>query len=360
MDASLAPHLPAEVLATPEDSLELYLPHVVPALLEGRLIPFFGAGVNQCGRPKDVRWIDDAPAPLLRPRYPPTGAELASYLASTYKYNDKDVEDLLRVSEFVAMMRGEGALYERLRTIFNADYPITAIHQLFARVPEVLRRSGCIGSDDPTRAGYMVITTNYDDVLERAFEEVGEPFHTLTYMADGEFPGLFRHRLPTGEQDVVTVPVDRYDKLRDLKDCTVLLKIHGAVDRASQMGDSFVITEDHYIEYLARTELKTLLPIAVGPKLEYCHFLFLGYSLRDWNFRAIFQRLRSRRHRTVKSWAIQSELHPLDQKLWAHRDVEIIKVDLSRVVNRLAAQFDITLPQPLAGADTSSSAGVVQ
>ena len=32
------------------------------------------------------------------------------------------------------------------------------------------------------------------------------------------------------------------------------MKIHGAVDRAEPDRDSYVITEDHYIDYLTKTE----------------------------------------------------------------------------------------------------------
>ena len=39
----------------------------------------------------------------------------------------------------------------------------------------------------------------------------------------------------------------------------MILKIHGAIDRAGPEAewDSYVITEDHYIDYLTRTEIRT-------------------------------------------------------------------------------------------------------
>ena len=78
-----------------------------------------------------------------------------------------------------------------------------------------------------------------------------------------------------------------------LDDRSVILKIHGAVDRSSPDGedDSFVITEDHYIDYLTRTDLANLVPITLAAKLRRSHFLFLGYSLRDWNLRVILHRI---------------------------------------------------------------------
>ena len=35
----------------------------------------------------------------------------------------------------------------------------------------------------------------------------------------------------------------------------MILKIHGAVDRTDSDRDSYVITEDHYIDYLTRTDI---------------------------------------------------------------------------------------------------------
>jgi hypothetical protein len=44
-------------------------------------------------------------------------------------------------------------------------------------------------------------------------------------------------------------------------------------------------------------------PLAV--KLRKSHFLFLGYSLRDWNLRVIFHRILGAQRLKYKSWAIQ-------------------------------------------------------
>ena len=58
------------------------------------------------------------------------------------------------------------------------------------------------------------------------------------------------------------------------------LKVHGAVDRGPQR-DGFVITEDHYIDYLTRTEISRV-PVMLAQTLKWTHFLFLGYSMRGW------------------------------------------------------------------------------
>ena len=158
-------------------------------------------------------------------------------------------------------------------------------------------------------ANPLIITTNYDDVLERAYAEVGEPVDVLTYVADGAHRGKFVHR-PANQEPVVIDRPNEYLAI-PIGTRTVILKMHGAIDRSSADGDSYVITEDHYLEYLARTELTTLLPVQVGKVLRQSHFLFLGYSLADWNLRVLLHRIWGQQVLSWKSWAIQMKPKPL-------------------------------------------------
>ena len=62
---------------------------VANRLLEGRVIPFLGAGANLCGRRHDATWSVGS--------HLPSGAELATYLADKSRYPDDPAGDLLRV-----------------------------------------------------------------------------------------------------------------------------------------------------------------------------------------------------------------------------------------------------------------------
>ena len=98
----------------------------------------------------------------------------------------------------------------------------------------------------------------------------------------------------------------------------MILKLHGFVDRGAEdddNDDSYVITEDDYIEYLARMDLDNLLPVKVLDRMRNCHFLFLGYGLSDWNLRALLHRLSSERRRKRAWWAIQRSSEPSGPQL---------------------------------------------
>jgi hypothetical protein len=287
---------------------------VANRLLEGRVIPFLGAGANMCGRPRDGSWAVG--------RYLPSGVELATYLADKSRYPGESDGDLLRVSQYVDAVLGERALYEYLHSAFDADYPPNALHRLLVEAAALLR--------ERARPGLLILTTNYDDALERAFEAAGEPYHVLWYDAKGS-SGHFLHRA-----DGRVVPIRKPNETL-MGDRAVILKLHGAVDRTDPKVDSYVITEDHYIEYKER------IPVNLRMRMEDSHFLFLGYSLRDWNLRVILSRIWHGRALASQSWAVQrpdGALSEIEQKLWRSRgDVDLLYVELDEYVAKLRDEF---------------------
>lgn len=293
-------------------------------LLRGKVIPVLGAGVNLCERPPDARW--------MRGKYLPSGSELAAELALAYPIIESN--DLAQVSQYIAALEGEGALYEELHDVFDADYPPTRLHRMLARLAGQMRESS------ESRECMLCVTTNYDDSLERAFREAGEPYDLVTYTAEGPDRGTFRHTAPDGTSIVIRRPNEYVDVRLDVR--TVIAKVHGAVDRLLQQQDSFVITEDHYIDYITRADVSGLFPVTLAAKLRTSHFLFLGYSLRDWNLRVMLYRLWGEQEgRKFKSWAIQSDPSPIDRAAWDARGVDILPMRIEEFLDALHARIPV-------------------
>jgi hypothetical protein len=325
-----------QILTMPQHSTatqtELHFKPLVQGIIDGRVTPFLGAGVNLCGRPAEFKWTTGQAA------YLPNGVELAEHLTVTLGGPGSGTGDLVRVAQFAALIAGEGALYDELHKVFNADYPCTPVHRLFAGIPKLLRAKGY-------QPRYLVhITTNYDDVLERAFQDENEPFDTLVYITEGDDRGKFVHIPPEGGARLIERP-NEYSEVSPEKR-SVILKIHGGVERnkliegrewsqETKSGDSFVITEDHYIEYLTRTDISSLLPVFVAAKLKKSHFLFLGYALRDWNLRVILHRIAGAQKLAYTSWAIQRNPDQLDERFWSRREVTILDCELLEYVAAL-------------------------
>ena len=153
--------------------------------------------------------------------------------------------------------------------------------------------------------------------------------------------------MPDGEVCLIEEPNQYRGLLLDQR--PVILKIHGAVDRTGNEQDSFVITEDHYIDYLTRTDISSLIPVPLPAKLKKSHLLFLGYGLRDWNLRVILHRIWGDQKLSWKSWAIQLNPNELDIEFWRKRDVDILEVLLDEYITALSERVQAL--QPAEGAN---------
>jgi hypothetical protein len=314
-------------------TLDSHCTTVVKALARGHVVPLLGAGANLCDRPEAEAWGAG--------RYLPSGSELAAHLADDFGYpGSQDRDDLIRMSEYVDLSVGAGPLYQSLHDIFAEDYPPTSLHRFLAALPAALSRPG-----KPRHL--LVVTTNYDDLLERAFDDAREPYDLVIYQATGASRGLFRHILPDGEERLIDRP-NEYGEL-SLTERSAILKIHGAIDRAAEARDSYVITGDDYIEYLSRASVTRLIPVRLLTKLLRSNFLFLGYRLRDWNLRVILHQIWEERNLGYTSWAIQRDPDPLDRGLWKRREVEVLDVPLRDYVKELERRLDLHAEEPVRG-----------
>jgi hypothetical protein len=265
---------------------------IVRALLAGRIVPVIG--------------LDGA-------------GDLAAHLASAFQVPDDRPVDLARVSQYVATMQGSGPLYDELHLRFEEAVEPSPLHRFLARLPAALRERGA--------PHQLIVTTNYDLALERAFEEAGEELDIVSYVATGQHRGRFWHRPPNEPPRPIDVP-NTYATELSLDRRTILLKLHGAVDPLPEREwESFVITEDDYIDYLGRSELTAVVPVSLAAKLRRSHFLFLGYDMADWNLRLILNRIWGERSVGYRSWAVQRTPSPLAQAFWRRFDVTPLDAD---------------------------------
>ncbi|MGA9771597.1 MAG: CHAT domain-containing protein [Blastocatellia bacterium] len=301
------------------DSDEMGYRMMANAFREGRLVPFIGAGANLCGRISG-NW-ESGP-------YAPSDGELAAHLSSIRPLPGSPF-DLVRVSQYMALESAE-YLNSELHSVFTRPFLTTSLHKFLARLPRILQQKGCAQSYQ------LIVTTNYDDALETAFNEAEEPYDLVCYIASGEHSGRFYHK-PYGCDPIVISKANKYDAL-SLDRCTLILKLHGAVDRNNSKQDSYIITEDDYIDHLTRTDFFNRLPIKIVEKLRdrYSNFLFMGYRLRDWNLRIICRRIWGEEGPKSKSWALGLDPDPVDIEFWNKRNVRILRdVGLEQYVEEM-------------------------
>jgi DNA-binding SARP family transcriptional activator len=278
---------------------------VVKALLHGRVVPVLG--------------LDG-------------GEALAAQLALAFGYPADRPPDLARVSQYVATMNGSGPLYDELHRRFEEAAEPQRVHRFLAALPPVLRERGA--------PHQLIISTRYDLALERAFDEAGEEVDVVTYVASGPYRGKFWHKAPGEEPRAIEVP-NTYATELSLERRTILLKLHGAVDPFPEREwESFVITEDDYIEYLGRSDLVSAVPVALAAHLRRSHFLFVGYEMVDWNLRLVMHRVWGDRPLAYRSWALDPEPSALEQAFWRRFDVDVLDVDPDAYVGLLERRLE--------------------
>ena len=122
---------------------------------------------------------------------------------------------------------------------------------------------------------------------------------------------------------------------------SVLLKLHGAVDPFPEREwESFVITEDDYIDYLGRADVAAAVPVALAARLRRSHFLFLGYEMVDWNLRLVMHRVWGDRPVAYRSWAVDPEPTPLERAFWRRFDIDVLAVEPDEYVGRLERRLE--------------------
>ena len=267
---------------------------VAEAMLAGRLVPVLGTDVGA----------------------------LAAELARRFDYSE-DGRDLTRVAQFVALTKGPGRLYDELRSLLASSAAPTPVHRFFASLPSLLRDRGL--------AHQLLVTASYDLALEQALLDAGEEFDVVSYLATGHDRGRFCHRDPSGAIRVIDLP-NTYVTELSLDRRTIVLKLHGGL---GQGQDGFVVTEDDYIRYLAHGDVANAVPVALAAKLRRSHFLFLGYRMREWSLRLVFDRISAGEPLAYRSWAVLPEPEPLDGQFWRARDVDLLVQPLDEYVEAL-------------------------
>ncbi|HWS54243.1 MAG TPA: SIR2 family protein [Pyrinomonadaceae bacterium] len=329
---------------------------IADLLRDGKVIPFLGAGVNFGTRqPPDALW-DERSSHFL-----PSGPELSRYLARRISFpsdQPHDLDDLAKVAAYFVETSARVRLRERLQDIFVREYTPSSVHLHLA---DIARKSEAEIAEQPEGrkepgTPLLVVTTNYDDLLEQAFNALGRPYDLVIYPTDRKDIAASVLWWPHGAGEPEAVAPNQL--CIDLKNTNVIYKMHGSVDRGRRNLDSFVITEDDYIDFLSRmTTQGGAVPAQFMRYFRARHFLFLGYGLGDWNLRVVLRNLRNilppedagaggetaaaprplspADDQELTSWAIQFRPTDLEKELWRARKVKIYDQDINAFVRGL-------------------------
>jgi len=209
---------------------------IVKNIKREQCIPFLGAGAS-LGFEKNAGL--------------PTAGQLAQMLADECGYSGSDKTDFFRVSQYYVMARDPHDLQCVIRDKLSVPgVKPGIIHNVLASLPF-----------------RYILTTNFDDLMEKAFVNAEK------------FPNeeIYRVRGNTSELKPATIKEP------------IVYKLHGSIKEISTM----ITTEDNVIDFLAAILMsEPPLPSEIKSLFTNSSILFIGYGLKDWNIRVMLRALR--------------------------------------------------------------------
>ena len=181
----------------------------------------------------------------------------------------------------------------------------------------------------------LIVSTGFDSGVERAFEAAGEELDVVVYVAAGRDRGKFLHVAPDGAAIVVDEP-NAYTGLA-LDERSVLLKIHGHVDRAPHAsGRASPSVKTTTSTTSSAATRPGSVPVQLAARLRRSHLLFLGYAVDDWSLRVFLRRVWGGDRLAYRSWAVQPAASTSQRELWRERGAEVYDVSLDTYAEELA------------------------
>jgi hypothetical protein len=375
-------------------------PSIALRLERGEVVPFFGSAASAICRPYDPATKTGETWSSRKPFFP-FGSELADQLAQDYGYyqeaeagQDRALDELVAavakldpkikldpfreafkpivekhvgtpplalIASFLAKVQATREdLDLQLREMFDVepDLNMGGLQLMLAGIPETM----------------LYVTTNYDDLIERALVKVGRSPNVL--VDQGGKLLFYKH----GEAPEIVPPDQLEDQLGDKNNkgdptTPIVFKLHGSIDRKNSENDSYLITEEDYVDFLGRPQ-GGYIPPYIERLMAQKFLLFLGYSLEDWNVRVILRKLLNPRRKNgaavpesdaanggdkkdeedkkgddgkkggeskksgeVRFWAIVKGRNPAEQQVWRPEKLNIYPTDLREFTDKLEAKL---------------------
>lgn len=252
---------------------------------EGRLVPFFGAGISM-----SVRWDGGA-------RRGMSWSELVDQAARILGFDEPDLlrvrgTDLQILEYYAARNNGN---FDRLNRWFS---------ERMNPADEDLKASRLLNAIVNLKKCPIMYTTNFDDFIERALSLSGREVHALSVEAD--IAKKLVSRPSTNSVDVV--------------------KFHGDLNNSQRM----VLSEEDYDKRMRFVDLEDqrLRADVLGKAV-----LFLGYSFRDYNVSYLFRELQNHYGPLPEAYTGQRAYIALfdpsdfERQLFKRRSIEVIDLE---------------------------------
>lgn len=214
----------------------------------------------------------------------PTAREAVTQWVKEYGHPLKDTDDLASAAQYLAVTYDPSTPKEEFLDHFiqyakTPTYKAPQPHAVLANLQLPI-----------------YITTNYDSFMMEALRQAGKDPHLELCQWNSALRGhesyLSKHE-PTPANPIV-------------------FHLHGH----HRYPHSLVLTEDDYLDFLVNIsrDKEVIIPRRIEEALALTSLLFIGYSLRDWNFRVLFRGIIDKRERSLGKIHIAVQLPPEDRE----------------------------------------------
>jgi hypothetical protein len=275
---------------------------------------------------------------------PPSASELANALAAAVSYKGAWPYSLLAVASYHEFVFKREMHREMLYRLFASKTEPLPTHELVALAAVRHLKNN-------TRRDYIVITTNYDRLIERAMEGAHVPYCALTVdrqdrKVDVRFSDSVQAWLGFSDNEYREFQDEQNSKYPELfffsnrpKPLAVVYKIHGCLYPPKPGRDSIVLSDEDYIRFLKwqGEHGERIVPAAVRSLMHDKGFLYLGYSFSDWNVRGLYEMFVGERPggKSIQDYAVVNAVNPYESAFFAAQTIHLLVTDLVSFVTEV-------------------------
>ena len=233
--------------------------------------------------------------------------------------------------------RGERRdLWSRLFDAVAPKETPTETHRLIAEVAQSHLASNDLWND------YLIITTNYDSLMEKALDERKVPYVVLRWKRKDRciyprFANLPAPEIARLEEENPPVTPGQF-VLNKRQRMAIVYKMHGCLHKdLVDDDDGLVVSDNDYVDFISNE--RDIIPSCVGSLLGPRSLLFLGYSFSDWNVRSVYETIVNRTAKKKgRDYAVPRSVSRFEEVYFGRRDIVLVLTDLAAFVKGIRSQ----------------------
>lgn len=266
---------------------------IIPSTLIERIqnkkvVLFLGAGASLSATSKDGKSC-------------PKGCELAKIISDKFLGGKEKDKSLSTVAEYAIEEHSLVEVQEFIKDIFNNFEP-AYFHKIL-----------------PSFYWAGIFTTNYDLIIERAYDSCDERCQDLV---------------------PVTSNKDRIDQILRTTNSLPYNKLHGCISNWSDTTTPLIFTVDQYVDH--KTNRSSLFNRLLDYGREYT-FVFVGYSLEDPDIRQALLELNKNIEDRPRYYTVTPTVNRFDMSRWSAKRITTIEASFEDFLNELNSSIDPSL-----------------